>query len=170
VADWAGVEAEIGVVLPDDLKCLVSSLGTGAFGYEFALFNPIASSKYIRLCTDLLFTFERNSADAAKQAGISLYPAKGGCLAIGEDGNGCNLLIEPDPAAQKWRRLVWFDTATSEAHFDRRCVSEFILDLYEGRIPAKWATQARRVTWPEGRPFFSNAYRGNPNPNSIIRS
>src|SRR5579862_4106986 len=81
--DWARTEAELGFILPVDIKAVVSSVGVGCFGTGVYVRNPTASSPHIRLSVATLLRYREPVLDLEQRGRIRLYPSPLGLVNIG---------------------------------------------------------------------------------------
>ncbi|ATY11526.1 hypothetical protein CU254_14470 [Amycolatopsis sp. AA4] len=103
--DWSTVERDIGTVLPDDYKELFSRFPSGAFCDAIVVANPVdARTDYPRfLREDVLGTLEILADERLEYlngTNYRLFPAEGGLLPWGGDGQGgmfCWLTEPADP-------------------------------------------------------------------------
>lgn len=101
---WAPIEAELGVVLPQDYKDFTRLYGFGLFLEFLAVHSPIAKSRHARLverareiCDDL----------RDEEGPYSLWPEPGGLLPFGRTDNGDYLCWVTRGAPSDWVVAVW---------------------------------------------------------------
>jgi hypothetical protein len=155
-SDWRAIESDLRLVLPEDLKQLVTQLGHGHFG-EFWLFNPRSPSEFTRLSRQTALEFKEDIAPVLKEAGISLYPQDNGFLRIGYANNRMDLLLRPDSPSGSPYQLIWLDEdyyAEGVHKLDTMSISRFLHDFYLGLIPDDWARIDRELVWGPKEPFF----------------
>jgi hypothetical protein len=104
-SDWSAVERDLRLVLPEDLKQLMTQLGHGHFG-EFWLFSPCSPSEFTRFSRENAVGFAEAIGPVVKEAGIPLYPQANGFLRIGWASNRMDLLLRPDSASGSPYRLI----------------------------------------------------------------
>ena len=136
-AQWGELEEHLGIALPDDLKHLVSALGSGHFG-EFCLLNPASSSEYVQFTPRNVLGFGSRISQIASKAGIALYPDREGFLLIGVCGNNMDLLLQPRWAAHPPYELAWLELDYSRAHAIKTGLCQFLYELYQRLIPEPW--------------------------------
>ena len=152
---WETVEAAIGFKFPADFRQLVSALGTGRFGVGLYLRNPTASSDYIRLSKDELLRFRELMDHLARGTGLALFPERGGLISVGGIDRQL-FLLRPIPAEARVEGLVWWDTDSDSAKELPMTISQFIHDLYLGRIHEEWAVRLQQYFWRNGTaPLFT---------------
>ncbi len=155
-SDWSAVERDLRLVLPEDLKQLVTQLGHGHFG-EFWLLNPRSPSEFIRFSRESALWFTDAIGPVVKEAGISLYPQVNGFLRIGSAGNRMDLLLSPGSASGSPYKLIWLDQdyyADGVHKLESMSISRFLHDFYHGLIPDEWARVDRELVWGPSEPFF----------------
>jgi hypothetical protein len=153
-SDWSAVERDLRLVLPEDLKQLVTQLGHGHFG-EFWLLNPRSPSEFIRFSRESALWFTDAIGPVVKEAGISLYPQVNGFLRIGSAGNRMDLLLSPGSASGSPYKLMWLDQDYyADGVHKLESMSSFLHDFYHGLIPDEWARVDRELVWGPSEPFF----------------
>jgi hypothetical protein len=154
-ADWEAVERDLGYAFPVDFKSLVTLLGNGSFGSGLGLNNPISSSEYCRLSKEALVKYHELVSFIEERAGIRLFPHRDGLVWIG-GWERQHLLLRPLGNGCLGSDVVRLDHDYDEASDLGMPVSQFIHDLYHGRIEEQWALELRAAIWREGEvPFFS---------------
>ena len=151
--DWKALEREMGVRLPEDMKLLITSLGSGYFG-EFSLLNPCSSSKYTRLSRAESLIFKGLIDRVANEAGISLYPEPNGLLQVGAASHRMDLLLQLQSEAKDYYTCIWLDQDSRTADAFRITVSQFLYELYHGTLSAAWTEEVRTLIWQPGERFF----------------
>jgi len=166
-ADWNALELELNLTFPSDFKSLVSALGTGKFGDGLTLSNPCASPNCGLISKAVLIDYRDLLADMAKEAHISLYPDISGLVLIGSIDRQ-NLLLRPDKS-RTLGELVWWDIDQDSTKDLSMSITQFIHDLYRGKIDGEWAEMLQRYVWRQGSvPFFS-VWRGpTPGPSGYL--
>lgn len=99
---WRAIQDEIGIDLPDDLRQLATTYGSGRFCKMFMVFNPFAStySQYIKFECDLLNQLMDNEGD--QYIPYNVFPYSPGLLPWGSDDNGHTMLWLTDGPAEEW--------------------------------------------------------------------
>ena len=157
--DWKVAESDVGLEFPQDFKALVSALGTGDFGIGLGLRNPRASSDYILLSKEALLHYREVVAESEHESGITLYPKPRGLVSVAKiDRQG--LLLRPREDNRSLEGLVWWDLDYDRATNLNMPISQFIYDLYLGRIQEPWALQLRNYIWRDGKAPFFTCWRG----------
>jgi hypothetical protein len=153
--DWTHTEKELGVLFPADFKALVSALGRGRFGIGLRLRNPSATSSDVRLSHEALLLYRQPISDLQEKLAISLYPQRKGLVAVGSIDRQ-DLLFREDATANSLTQLVWWDLDMQEFHELGASISQFLHDLYLGRIKEVWAEELRDYIWRRGTvPLFT---------------
>ena len=151
--DWQALERELGIWFPEDVKLLITSLGSGYFG-EFSLLNPCSSSKYARLSRERLLLYQHNLQPIAREGGFSLYPDRNGLIRIGAGSNRLDLLLQPMSSQPVEYRLAWLDQDDRIPRWLDLTVARFLHDLYLGLLSVGWATELKELIWGPDDPFF----------------
>ncbi len=101
---WAPIEAQLGVVLPQDYKDFMRLYGFGVFLEFLGIHAPNVSSRHARLverareiCDDL----------RDEERPYSLWPEPGGLLPFGRTDNGDYLCWLMQGAPADWTVVVW---------------------------------------------------------------
>ena len=159
VHDWRNLERKLGYELPNDFKDLVSTLGTGHFGAGLYLRNPSASSKYIQFSVDALKNYRSNIAGFEERTGVPLYPAEDGLVVIGSIDRD-HFYFRPSGRPKRVSGVVHVDLDLFEMSELDVPISQFLIDLYRGRLEQSWRDDLRTAIWRNGAvPFFTAAGR-----------
>jgi hypothetical protein len=152
--DWERVEQELGLLLPSDYKALVTALGSGEFGAGLSLKNPASSSECVRLSSDTLSHYRQTVLFLEERMEIKLFPTPQGLVLIGGIDRQ-HLLFRPTANSKSVSRLVNLDHEYELTREVGLSLSQFIHDLYLGRIHSDWANQLRASVWiNDATPFF----------------
>jgi hypothetical protein len=155
--DWERLEREMGLLLPADYKSLVTALGSGEFGVGLTFKNPVSSSEYTRLSADALRRYRQTVAFLEDRMGIPLFPQAQGLVLIGGVDRQ-HFLFRPAKDRKTLSHLVNLDHDLEESRELDLSLSQFIHDLYLGRIHNEWAEQLRASVWiDETIPFFKSS-------------
>ncbi len=86
--------------------------------------------------------------------GVALYPESGGLVLIGE-AERQHFAFRPRKSGGALSQLVRLDHDLEQVTDIPMCVTQFIYDLYRGRIPSDWAETFRASVWADNAPFFT---------------
>lgn len=154
--DWSRVELELGLILPEDYKGLVTAFGSGMFGVGLYILNPVSSSEYARLSGDALRRYRQGVDFLEDKIGIRFFPQPKGLLLVGGIDRQ-HFLYRPKMDGYAMSSLVYFDHDNEAVKEVDLTLSEFIFDLYCSRVHDQWAKKLRRSVWKDkGIPFFSS--------------
>jgi hypothetical protein len=151
--DWEALERDLGTGLPEDVKLLITNLGSGYFG-EFSLLNPCSSSKYACLSRERLLLYHQNLQPIAREGGFSLYPDSDGLIRVGAGSNRMDLLLQPTSSHPVGYRLAWLDQDDRIPKWVDLTVARFLHDLYLGLLSQPWAKEIKDLIWGPDDPFF----------------
>jgi hypothetical protein len=153
-ADWAAVEADLGVALPPDFKALLDRYGGGEFAGEIIVFAPPTLQQWMR---DSLDT-QRETQDlfldpVSGEPAHRVWPEPGGLLTWAATGYAISLHWRTgDEPPERWPVVTERDDALDPDFwaFDGTA-TELLLALYTGDVrPAHFAG------WlPDGQPTFT---------------
>lgn len=90
-ADWARVEASLGVCIPEDYKAFVALYGDSSIEEEFNHFLPVLPSRYLRLpeATErAIWAYDEMRLSSPRHWPMPKFPAPGSFFPIGVTGNG----------------------------------------------------------------------------------
>ena len=132
--DWASLESEFGVTLPEDFKELVSSYGAGSFDDFLVMKSPTANDDGYSLrllitdSLEVLRTFRESNEHEER-----IFPESGGLFPWAATLNGDILYWRSNGNSEEWtvvlnpsRTLEFLDFAESS--------TSFIEGIYSGRI------------------------------------
>ncbi|MFG3410268.1 SMI1/KNR4 family protein [Streptomyces sp. NPDC048142] len=112
VADWEVVERAIGMTLPDDYKDFVSAYGPGCINDQIYLFHPRGERgdhglRLGSLWDQAAYSYGELARSDPDSYPYSVYPEKGGCIAVARSISGNHvLLVPPDEENTQWRVAV----------------------------------------------------------------
>lgn len=136
--DWAGVEAQLGLTLPQDYKGMISAFGTGMFPADTLVYNPFARSIEANLFSAGLAITDAIRANAAifDLVPYAFYPECPGLLACARvgyyQGHLC-WLTSPDP--QEWTIVAaGNDIAAGEYQHYPYSLTTFLAGWFSGTI------------------------------------
>lgn len=135
-ARWAGVEAELGTVLPDDFKAFTELYGSGKFDDFLYLLNPFAADPAGNLLAardGMLAAYAGTRAKFPERLPLPPWPEPGGLLPLGRSDNGNELywLTEGSPPA--WP-VVAFAGRSTRHEVHRHPVTDFLALLLSGEL------------------------------------
>jgi hypothetical protein len=152
--DWLRVEMELGLSLPQSYKSLVTTFGSGCFGVDIDLYNPIASG-LTRLSKKVLtdFRVEYRGLLNALQTKLwrQLYPEKGGLVLF---ANTCTRVAFFLQVNSQQERIVVLDMSGMNRQEYAMGAPELFCRLYEGKLD-EWGSLFRTSQWPLGTEFFT---------------
>jgi hypothetical protein len=99
--DWISFEQTIHAPLPDDFKELVEHFGSGKFGGNLYLFNPVDLS----LTAEQLIEYGRYAKEGAIRNSVPFYPDRGGMVLISHNGSGDD--FHYFPVKRGWDLIVY---------------------------------------------------------------
>ncbi|MEZ4373544.1 MAG: SMI1/KNR4 family protein [Polyangiaceae bacterium] len=140
---WSGVEAQLGLQLPDDYKLFVDFFGAGTLIDFFHVFTPDARSSH----TDLRLAGESMLAalrDIRESEGLPhpVHPEPQGLLPWGRDDNGNFLLWRT--GASEWSVVI--GAARDEKWVEySMCMTDFLLQVVGGTISPSVPGRLARV-------------------------
>lgn len=88
--DWAGVEARLGTVLPDDYKDFLREYGSGSIGQFLWIFNPFSKNENLNLerQAGLQAAVLRELSSYGEIIPYKIFPEGGGIMPFGITDNG----------------------------------------------------------------------------------
>ncbi len=153
--DWKSLEGELGIELAADFKTLVSAFGAGEFGSGLDLKNPCASASRQHLSRGSLLAHREMMEGLIEEFGVQLYPDPEGLVLIASMDRQ-DFLLRLDGKSKRLERLVWWNMDTEEITDLETSFSEFLYELYFGRVSHEWAEELREYIWRNGNvPFFT---------------
>jgi hypothetical protein len=149
--DWDRLESGLKFELPQDFKCLVSSLGTGMFGSGFYLFNPKAHGD-LQLSKVALLEWQSIAAPMLENVDLKFFPQQNGAVHIGHCAARCDLFFRPDPLGA----ILTYCDFNREIVVDMQMsVSEFICKLYDNSFDEFFLIDLSMSVWlSQTEPFF----------------
>jgi hypothetical protein len=110
--EWANVEREIGIALPNDYKIFIQTYGTGVIGRFLQIWNPLSKNKYMNLkhmARESLETLRIHKTQYEQEYPFALYPEKEGLLPFADTANGDLLLWKTNGLPDTWELLFLID-------------------------------------------------------------
>jgi hypothetical protein len=105
--EWAAAERSLGVRLPHDYRGFVFAYGSGLFARLYIVYNPFATSRYIRLQerVRVVCEIERGTKRSfgAKFVPYPIFPEPGGILPWGRDENGNDYYWRTGGPPSRWK-------------------------------------------------------------------
>ncbi|HON08074.1 MAG TPA: SMI1/KNR4 family protein [Verrucomicrobiota bacterium] len=154
--DWRKVELELGIILPDDYKNLLSKIGNGHFG-DLVLLNPVSSAESMLFNYENTIGYHQTIRWGDTEIDIPLFPDKSGFLHIG--GTGFNMLLLIEEGKKNNYKICCYELDVQIGHILDMTLCRFLYDMYNGLIREKWALECREIIWfVEGKigPFFTS--------------
>jgi hypothetical protein len=152
-SDWCVVEEQLRIVLPEDYKIIVSTLGNGRFG-GLALRNPVdrfSQNNFDRIEYTL---WHSEMSQKVIRDNLHLYPAPGGFLHVGMTGFGCELFVHCASGEADAYEICWYDLDMGLSRIMHMSICQFLHDLYLKKLCYDWAEEERAMVWENNAPFF----------------
>jgi hypothetical protein len=151
---WEVVEARFSLIFPDDYKNLVSSFGCGCFGAGLDFRSPFVESEYVHLSPEAIVFQTKPFWDMKETSNMPLYPDPNGAVVIANIDHQF-FLLRPDRTSKLLSELVWWNIDTGEVIELNLSFSQFVHDLYLGKIGQSWTIDLREYIWRNGAmPLF----------------
>ena len=124
--------------LPSDYLAVMDAWGAFGFFGELAVYPP---TRLIPAAEELASWFGDDDPPGMRFGwGAPLYPAPGGLLPWGSDGNGFTFFWLTEGPPDEWE-VVWHDHEREFAIRSRMCFAEFLLAVAENELRGQWGDQ-----------------------------
>lgn len=137
--DWAKVELEIGIKLPDDFKKFIEVYGTGKLGDFFYVLNPFAANKYVNLFEQIKVRLDANrmmQKQFPRSVPFPLYPEPDGILPWAFTDNGDVLFWLTKGEPDEWIVVVQESRLAEWEQFPES-MSDFLTNLFKGKLSSR---------------------------------
>ncbi|EBV1891964.1 hypothetical protein DN122_24915 [Salmonella enterica subsp. enterica serovar Coquilhatville] len=135
--DWAAVESELRIVLPDDYKMFIDEYGSGSINGFLWVFSPFVDNPYIHLIETGRARI--SALTELKQKGekfpYELFPSEEGCLPFGATDNGDTLFWKLEKMGS-WKIVINEARSPLCDEFNLGW-SEFMYELLLGRLKSE---------------------------------
>ncbi|MFF3329347.1 SMI1/KNR4 family protein [Streptomyces sp. NPDC002888] len=98
--DWQALEAQSGLILPDDYKEFVSAYGPGCVNDQLYVFHPRAAGGSEGLRLEILWeqassAYSELSREAEEMYPYPIHPEPNGCVPIARSTSGNHVFLSP---------------------------------------------------------------------------
>jgi hypothetical protein len=143
-ADFAQVEAQVGLKLPEDYKHLVLTYGSGQWQQFWIVLNPFAANEYINLLVQCQTRRPKRWSMLDAERGVresdpnryphAIYPEAGGILPWACTDNGGRFFWLAKGTPGMWPTVYYADRSPSFELYEMSCV-EILYGAVSGELP-----------------------------------
>jgi hypothetical protein len=143
-SDFARVEGELGLALPEDYKRLILAYGSGQWQRFWVILNPFAENEYINLLVQCqnrrpkkwsMLDAERVVREAeGGRYPHPIYPEPGGILPWASTDNGGRFFWLTKGGADEWATVYYADRSPEFGVYEMSC-TELLYGAVSGELP-----------------------------------